>query len=92
MICAVASGLPPILSDEHFWDVQRICELKDSYIGTPEGDAYLNDVASGRRSVDELDIPRSSDQKSMLDVYYVVAKAKYKAGGNSLLNLHRCNC
>lgn len=81
MVAAIASGLPPIISDDNFWDVKQISELKDGYIGTAEGDAYLKDVAAGRRSPENPGLPMAGLFHSMVDVHYVVARAKYKAGG-----------
>lgn len=81
MVAAIASGLPPIINDDNFWDVKQISELKDGYIGTLEGDAYLKDVASGKRSPENPGLPMEVLFHSLVDVHYVVARAKYKAGG-----------
>ena len=81
MVAAIASGLPPIISDDNFWDVKQISELKDGYIGTSEGDTYLKDVASGKRSPEKPGLPMAGLFHSLVDVHYVVARAKYKAGG-----------
>lgn len=80
VMLAIASGLPPIISDDNYCDVKPISELKDNYLRMPEGDIYTEEVESGRRKADHPDDPLNREHQSMVDVHYVVARAKYWFG------------
>lgn len=75
-VVALSSGLPPLVSDESYWDVKEISELKDAYIGTAEAEQYEIDIADGKRKPDIPDEPLARVRHSMVDVSYVVAKGK----------------
>ena len=80
---AISSGLPPIIDDSS-WDVRPICELKDNFLGTPEGDAYIKDVDADRRSHDNISDPTVRNSQSMVDVHYVVARTMHWFSSKSL--------
>ena len=75
-IVAVSCGLPPQLTDEHFWDVHLISEIKDVKLGTPEAEEYREQIATGKRKRDVADEPLSRNRPSMVNVSYVAARAK----------------
>ncbi|KAH0562221.1 hypothetical protein GP486_003086 [Trichoglossum hirsutum] len=77
VMTALASGLPPLLNVEGIYDTRPISELKDEYIGTPEGDEYELAVAEGRRSPDTPDDPIDGTKTSMTAVCYVMAAGRY---------------
>ncbi|KAE8386518.1 fungal-specific transcription factor domain-containing protein [Aspergillus alliaceus] len=76
-VVAMSSGLPPLVSDENFWDVRDASEVKDTLLGTPEAEKYEELVASGMRSPDNPDDPTLCGGPSMVNVYYLSAKGKY---------------
>ena len=65
VMTALASGLPPLVNGEDLYDTRPISELKDEYIGTPEGIEYERAVAEGRRSPDTPDDPVDGTKTSM---------------------------
>ncbi|OGM49263.1 C6 transcription factor [Aspergillus bombycis] len=76
-VVAMSSGLPPLVSDENFWDVRDASEVKDTLLGTPEAEKYEELVASGMRSPDNPDDPTLCGGPSMVNVYYLSARGKY---------------
>ncbi|KAE8144252.1 fungal-specific transcription factor domain-containing protein [Aspergillus avenaceus] len=76
-VVAMSSGLPPLVSDENFWDVRDASEVKDTLLGTPEAEKYEELVASGMRSPDNPDDPTVCGGPSMVNVYYLSARGKY---------------
>lgn len=76
-VVAMSSGLPPLVSDENYWDVRDTSELKDTLIGTPEADQYERLVSTGMRVRDSPDEPTVSGGPSMVNVYYLSARGKY---------------
>ena len=75
-VVAMSSGLPPQVSDENYWDVRVTSELKDTLIGTQEGDVYEKMVQEGVRKPDRPDDP-SVCGSSIVNVHYISAKGKY---------------
>ncbi|GMG00584.1 unnamed protein product [Aspergillus oryzae] len=76
-VVAMSSGLPPLVSDENFWDVRDASEVKDTLLGTPEAEKYEELVASGMRPPDNPDDPTLCGGPSMVNVYYLSARGKY---------------
>jgi hypothetical protein len=76
-VVAMSSGLPPLVSDENFWDVRDASEVKDTLLGTPEAEKYEELVTSGMRSPDNPDDPTVCGGPSMVNVYYLSARGKY---------------
>ncbi|KAE8355963.1 fungal-specific transcription factor domain-containing protein [Aspergillus coremiiformis] len=76
-VVAMSSGLPPLVSDENYWDVRDASEVKDTLLGTPEAEKYEELVASGMRSPDNPDDPTLCGGPSMVNVYYLSARGKY---------------
>lgn len=76
-VVAMSSGLPPLISDETYWDVCETSEIKDTLLGTPEAEKYEEEVASGGRLLDIPDDPDVCGGSSMVNVYYLTAKGKY---------------
>ena len=75
-VVAMSSGLPPQVSDENYWDVRVTSEVKDTLIGTHEGDVYERMVLEGLRKPDRPDDPNVCGS-SMVNVHYISAKGKY---------------
>jgi Fungal specific transcription factor domain len=73
---AVASGLPPLISDG-FFDTKMISEVKDVKLGTKEAYEYEVAVEKGERPRDNPDNPINRTRTSMVQVTYVVARGKY---------------
>lgn len=76
-VVAMSSGLPPLLSDENYWDVRDTSEVKDTLLGTTEADRYEHLVATGMRVRDSPDDPTLCGGPSMVNVYYLSARGKY---------------
>lgn len=75
-VIALSSGLPPLVSDESYWDVRETSEIKDTKLGTKEATQYEQLVASGLRVPDNPDDPAFCDRSSMVNIYYFSAKGK----------------
>ncbi|KAJ9249875.1 transcriptional regulator family: Fungal Specific TF [Paecilomyces variotii] len=76
-VVAMSSGLPPLVSDENYWDVGETSEVKDTLLGTPEADQYERLVAANLRPRDNPDDPTVCGGPSMVNVYYLSARGKY---------------
>lgn len=76
-VVAMSSGLPPLVSDENYWDVRMTSEVKDTLLGTPEAKNYEQLVESNLRPPDNPDEPTLCGGPSMVNVYYLSAKGKY---------------
>lgn len=76
-VVAMSSGLPPLVSDENYWDVQETSEVKDTLLDTPEAGQYERLVAAGMRAPDNPDSPILCGGPSMVNVYYLSARGKY---------------
>lgn len=76
-VVAMSSGLPPLVSDENFWDVHDTSEVKDTLLGTAEADEYERLVATNMRPPDNPDDPTVCNGPSMVNVYYLSARGKY---------------
>ncbi|KAJ5625252.1 transcriptional regulator family: Fungal Specific TF [Penicillium lagena] len=76
-IVAMSSGLPPLVSDENYWDVRETSEVKDTLLGTPAAEQYEQLVASNRRAPDNPDDPILCGGPSTVNVYYLSARGKY---------------
>jgi hypothetical protein len=76
-VVAMSSGLPPLVSDENYWDVRDTSEVKDTLQGTAEADQYERLVSSGMRVRDTPDDPTLCGGPSMVNVYYLSARGKY---------------
>ncbi|KAJ5950447.1 uncharacterized protein N7479_008860 [Penicillium vulpinum] len=75
-VIAMSSGLPPLLTDETYWDVRETSEVKDTLVGTAEAKQYEQAVACGQRPPDNPDDPTVCGGPSMVNVYYLSAKGK----------------
>ncbi|KAK2810520.1 hypothetical protein FQN49_008533, partial [Arthroderma sp. PD_2] len=75
-VVAMSSGLPPLVSDENYWDVRLTSEVKDTLLTSPEAEVYERMVDEGYRRPDKPDDP-SVCGNSMVNVYYISAKGKY---------------
>ncbi|KAI2689938.1 transcriptional regulator family: Fungal Specific TF [Penicillium roqueforti] len=75
-VIAMSSGLPPLLTDTTYWDVRETSEVKDTLLGTAEAKRYEQQVADGQRPPDNPDNPTVCGGPSMVNVYYLNAKAK----------------
>ncbi|KAL4815551.1 fungal-specific transcription factor domain-containing protein [Aspergillus spinulosporus] len=76
-VVSMSSGLPPLVTDENFWDVRETSEFKDTLIGTAEADQYERMVKAGLRPRDNPDDPTICGGPSMVNVYYLAARGKY---------------
>jgi hypothetical protein len=76
-VVSMSSGLPPLVTDENFWDVREPSEFKDTLIGTAEADQYERMVKAGLRPRDNPDDPTVCGGSSMVNVYYLAARGKY---------------
>jgi hypothetical protein len=76
-VVAISTGLPPLVGDEHYWDVSDLSEMKDSLLGTPEARLYEQLVSTGQRLPDNPDDPSVCGGSSMVDVFYLTTKGKY---------------
>ncbi|EYE98829.1 putative C6 transcription factor [Aspergillus ruber CBS 135680] len=76
-VVAMSSGLPPLVSDENYWDVRDPSELKDTLLGTPEAEQYEQLVSANMRLRDNPDEPTICGGPSLVNVYYLSARGKY---------------
>ncbi|KAJ5493557.1 hypothetical protein N7463_009644 [Penicillium fimorum] len=76
-VVAMSSGLPPLISDENYWDVCETSEMKDTMLGSPAAESYMKLVASRERLPDNPDDPIICGGPSMVNVYYLTARGKY---------------
>ncbi|KAL1860938.1 hypothetical protein Plec18170_001452 [Paecilomyces lecythidis] len=76
-VVAMSSGLPPLVSDENYWDVGETSEVKDTLLGSPEAEQYERLVAANLRPRDNPDDPTVCGGPSMVNVYYLSARGKY---------------
>ncbi|KAL1967426.1 hypothetical protein VTN77DRAFT_3211 [Rasamsonia byssochlamydoides] len=76
-VVAMSSGLPPLVSDENFWDVRETSEVKDTLLGTPQAEHYTRLVAANLRPPDNPDDPTICGGPSMVNVFYLCARGKY---------------
>ncbi|KAL5042569.1 hypothetical protein BDW71DRAFT_211107 [Aspergillus fruticulosus] len=76
-VVSMSSGLPPLVTDENFWDVREPSEFKDTLIGSPEADQYERMVKAGLRPRDNPGDPTVCGGPSMVNVYYLAARGKY---------------
>ena len=76
-VVAMSSGLPPLVSDENYWDVRDTSEVKDTLLGTAEADRYERLVAANMREPQNPDSPTVCGGPSMVNVYYLCARGKY---------------
>ncbi|EFW14094.1 hypothetical protein D8B26_002525 [Coccidioides posadasii str. Silveira] len=75
-VVAMSSGLPPLVSDENYWDVRIASDVKDTLIGSPEAVEYERLVSENRRKPDRPNDPNVCGN-SMVNVYYICARGKY---------------
>ena len=86
-VVAMSSGLPPLVSDENYWDVRETSEVKDTLLGTPQADQYERLVIANLRPPDNPDDPTICGGPSMVNVHYLSARGKYiMARRSSLLD------
>lgn len=76
-VVAMSSGLPPLVSDENYWDVRDPSEVKDTLLGTPEAAHYEQLVSANVRLRDNPDEPTVCGGPSLVNVYYLSARGKY---------------
>lgn len=84
-VVAMSSGLPPLVSDENYWDVRDTSEVKDTLLDTPQGEQYARLVAANLRPPDNPDDPTICGGPSMVNVYYLCARGKYTMARKLLL-------
>ncbi|KAL2387278.1 hypothetical protein RJZ90_000016 [Blastomyces dermatitidis] len=51
-VVAMSSGLPPLVSDENYWDVRITSEVKDTLLDSPEAAEYERMVNNNERKPD----------------------------------------
>lgn len=76
-VVAMSSGLPPLVSDENYWDVRDTSEIKDTLLGTRKAENYEHLVSANLRLPDNPDEPTVCGGSSMVNVYYLSARGKY---------------
>ncbi|PWY89930.1 Zn(II)2Cys6 transcription factor [Aspergillus heteromorphus CBS 117.55] len=76
-VVSMSSGLPPLVSDENYWDVRETSEVKDTILGSPSAEKYERLVMTGMRPPDNPDDPTICGGPSMVNVYYLSARGKY---------------
>ncbi|KAL2374775.1 hypothetical protein RJZ57_000741 [Blastomyces gilchristii] len=76
-VVAMSSGLPPLVSDENYWDVRITSEVKDTLLDSPEAAEYERMVNNNERKPDCPSDPNICGGSSMVNVYYLSAKGKY---------------
>ncbi|QSS65066.1 C6 transcription factor [Histoplasma capsulatum] len=76
-VVAMSSGLPPLVSDENYWDVRITSEVKDTLLDTPEAAEYERMISNNERKPDCPSDPNMCPGSSMVNVYYLSAKGKY---------------
>ena len=76
-VVAMSSGLPPLVSEENYWDVRETSEVKDTLLGTPAAERYEQLVATNQRAPDNPDDPLLGGGPSMVNVFYLNARGKY---------------
>lgn len=76
-VVAMSSGLPPLVSDENYWDVRETSEVKDTLLGTPAAERYEQLLATNQRLPDNPDDPSLGGGPSMVNVFYLNARGKY---------------
>lgn len=81
-VVAMSSGLPPLVSDENYWDVRITTDVKDTLIGTPDAIEYQRAVSESRRKPDRPNDPNVCGH-SMVNVYYICARGKYVMASKS---------
>jgi hypothetical protein len=86
-VVAMSSGLPPLVSDENYWDVCETSEIKDTLLGTPAAEQYERSVTSHGRKPDNPDDPNVCGGPSMVNVYYLTATGKYAMARESKISL-----
>ncbi|KAJ5578774.1 transcriptional regulator family: Fungal Specific TF [Penicillium hispanicum] len=76
-VVAMSSGLPPLVSDENYWDVEEISELKDTLLGTSEAEQYNKLLVTNQRLPDNPDDPLVCGGPSKVNVFYLTGRGKY---------------
>jgi len=76
-VVAMSSGLPPLISDENYWDVCETSEIKDTLLGSPAAERYEQLVKTNQRLPDNPDDPSICGGPSMVNVFYLTARGKY---------------
>ncbi|KAJ5882928.1 uncharacterized protein N7473_009814 [Penicillium subrubescens] len=76
-VVAMSSGLPPLVSDENYWDVRETSEIKDTLLGTQTAVQYEQLLAAKQRLPDNPDDPSVCGGPSMVNVFYLTARGKY---------------
>ena len=78
-----ATGWPPLVMAESYWDVCLISELKDTLVGSDEGERYLEAVDAGEQQPDKADSPFSDAFSSHVSVVYIATRGKHLMTGMS---------
>ncbi|KAJ5648849.1 uncharacterized protein N7484_002572 [Penicillium longicatenatum] len=76
-VVAMSSGLPPLVSDENYWDVRETSEIKDTLLGSPVAERYEQMVAANQQLPEHPDEPSVCGGPSMVNVFYLTARGKY---------------
>ncbi|MCJ1284823.1 hypothetical protein MMC26_004160 [Xylographa opegraphella] len=72
-----ATGWPPLVMAESYWDVCLISELKDTLVGNDDGKRYLEAVDAGEQQPDKADSPFSDSFSSHVSVVYIATQGKH---------------
>ncbi|MCJ1419820.1 hypothetical protein MMC32_006176 [Xylographa parallela] len=72
-----ATGWPPLVMAESYWDVCLISELKDTLVGTDDGERYLAAVDTGKQQPDKADSPFNDGCSSHISVIYIATQGKH---------------
>ena len=76
-----ATGWPPLVMAESYWDVCLISELKDTLIGNENGKRYLDAVDAGDQQLDKADNPFNDAFSSHVSVVYIATRGKHLMTG-----------
>ncbi|MCJ1402365.1 hypothetical protein MMC11_005585 [Xylographa trunciseda] len=72
-----ATGWPPLVMAESYWDVHYISELKDVLVGKDDGERYLEAVDAGEKQPEKPDSPFNDDFSSHVSVVYIATQGKH---------------
>lgn len=91
-VVAMSSGLPPLVSDENYWDVRETSEIKDTLLGTQTAEQYEKLLAAKQRLPDNPDDPSVCGGPSMVNVFYLTARGKYTMARKCLQGKQQLHC
>ncbi|MCJ1379775.1 hypothetical protein MMC17_002878 [Xylographa soralifera] len=76
-LISTATGWPPLVMAECYWDVHLISELKDNLVGKDDGERYLEAVDAAEQQPDKPDSPFSDGFSSHVSVVYIATQGKH---------------